>query len=180
MEYKIKDIKSSLREYVETQKNEFNQKQGMIDDISLDEKKVSLSNVPSVNLYSGKDEHINAIVSLRNSAKKELLQIAPRFQGGYSSMNSVKKTLMRGVKMKLIVSSISDDNKKQILNCYENGGEVRLLNSTNLSFVVKDNFSNSEERMVLSSENVSLLEMLVHTFKRLWKKATPIGLKDLE
>ena len=48
-------------------------------------------NAPSVNLLTGRDEHLNAVIAFRNTAKKELLQMAPNFIGSFATTLSLQK-----------------------------------------------------------------------------------------
>jgi len=183
--YRIKNIKGALRQYFNNKKSVLDEKLKTIDKLELKPKQFNINkNNPSVFVFSGREEHLNAIISFRESAKKELMQVAPLFKGSFASNLSLQRALSRGVKVRIIVLKLTKENKKNIAKCIKSGGKVRQINSPNLlSMLIKDssefllgvqNYGNNEERMTIFSKNKALLDNLKETFNSLWKKARPI------
>ncbi|MBU0472333.1 MAG: hypothetical protein KKF65_06915, partial [Nanoarchaeota archaeon] len=142
-------------------------------------------NVPSVNIMTGRAEHLNAIALIRNGAKKELLQIAPSFIGNMKSKVTLKRVLDRGVSVKVIISKRTKENYEMIKNCIENKGEVRELDYATISMLIRDSKDfllgvqdkdNKEERMTLFSKNKGLLIILKEAFYKMWDQAKIITL----
>jgi sugar-specific transcriptional regulator TrmB len=188
--YQIKNIKESLKQYLKQKQDDLQEKIIEVKDLEIKPKSfLQEEKAPSVNFYYGREEHLKAVVTLRENAKKELLQMAPLFAGHYASMLSVQRALKRGVKMKILVWNITAKNKKQIRNCITNGGEIRKSTAADaFSIVIKDSsetligvqdFRKKEERLVVHTQNPSLIKALRDTFFRLWRQATPITKKDL-
>lgn len=189
--YQIKDIKISLKNYINKSKYDLDEKISLVENLEIKPKIFNLEkNDPSVNIFTGVDEHLNAIITLRDSAKEELLQIAPLFRGTFASNLSLQNSLKRGIVVKIIVSKITNENKKNIIDCIKLGAEVRQLNSFDLlSTLIKDssefllgveNYKNKEERINLFSKNQALLLTLRQTFFNLWKNAKLITNKDIK
>ena len=185
--YKIDDIKQSLRNYIDRKKISLDKKLQEAKNLEVKPKLfLSGKNIPSVYTFTGRDEHLKALISLRTKAKQELVQIAPLFIGSFASNLSLYKALQRGVSVKVITYKVTSKNKKNIQECLRLGAEIRQLKYSDLlSFLVKDNdefllgvenYRNQEERLYLYSKNKALLITLKETFERLWKKAKPIKL----
>ena len=187
--YKIENIKSSLNTYLQKHKADINEKIGGITSLELKPKALDFSPSSSVTYFSGREEHLNALINIRNTAKKEILQMAPIFIGTFASRLSLQHALERGVKVKILISGITQENKKKIQICLENGAEVRKIQSPELlSLTIKDSeelllsiedYTKKEERVVILSRSKSLLEAMRHTFFKLWKKSKKVELKDL-
>jgi|SRR3989344_452157 len=188
--YQIKDTKTSLKNYINKIKYNLDEKISLVENLEIKPKIFNINkNNPSVNIFTGIDEHFNAIITLRDSAKEELFQIAPLFRGTFASNLSLQNALKRGVVVKVIISKIMNENRKNIIDCIKLGGEVRQLNSPDLlSTLIKDssefllgveNYKNKEERINLFSKNQALLLTLRQTFFNLWKDAKPITNKDI-
>lgn len=189
--YQIKAVKESLKFYLQKRKAELDEKIEKINSIELKPKSYHISeNKPSINMYKGKDEHFNAIIKIRDSAKKEILQTASTFKGTFATNLSLKKALQKGVKIKIIILNITEKSKKNIRTCLEHGGEIRKNNTIKgLSIMIKDSielllgvayYKKDPERIMISSQNPALINTLKQTFENLWKESTPITLKDLE
>lgn len=192
--YQIKDIKKSLKRFLKNEQLELKDKLDNLSKLKIELKTKTLKeNPPSVNFFTGKVEHIDAIASLRDNAKKELLQIAPRFEGNFASMISLKRALKRKVKVNIIILRITDGNKKQIKAGLESGAEIRSLDYPPdhelLSFVIKDSseflaviqdYQKKEKRMAIFSRNKPMLSILKDSFDKYWKEAKSISMKDLK
>ncbi|MBT7903240.1 hypothetical protein HN587_05235 [Candidatus Woesearchaeota archaeon] len=185
--YKIEDIKDSLKLFINQKKENLNNKLTQIDNLGVIPKKFNIKKKdPSVLIFTGRDEHMNALIFMRSSAKKELIQIAPLFVGKYSSNLALYKALNRKVKVKIIIKKITSQNKKNVTECILLGADIRQLNSPELlSLLIKDNqefllgvqdHRREEERLTLFSKNPALLESLQATFIKLWKKANKVNI----
>lgn len=185
-QYKIDDIKVSLQTYLQRRKLEINEKISQVDSIVLKTKSITFAAPVSVTYFTGREEHLNALIAVRNSAKKEILQIAPLFIGTFASRLSLQKALQRGVKVKILIPKITADNKDKVKMGIKYGAEIRQLNSPELlSLTIKDgeefllgieDYTKKEERIVIFSRSKSLLEAFKQTFFRLWKKAKKVEL----
>ena len=188
--YKIENVKDSLKMYLEMKESSLKKRIEEINSLSINPKRFTLDkNTPSVYSFTGRDEHLNALISVRNQAKAELLQIAPLFDGTFASNVSIYKALQRGVKLKVITRKITPGNKKNIRECLSLGAEVRYVDSPDLIyFLIKDSeefilgledHKNQEERLSLYSRNKGLLQVLRRYFEELWKDAKVIEKSEL-
>ncbi len=185
----IKDIKNSLKTYLENKEANIQNMKNQVSDITFPTQKDILPKLDSVSILSGRQEHLNAVATIRNEAKKELLQCAPTFQGSPQSAMTLKNALKRNIGIKIIISGITEKNIFMVRSCVENGGEVRISpNLHNLSLLIKDreefivgvhDYRIKEERIMIQSRNEALLESLISTFNKLWKKAMPIEKKNI-
>ena len=191
--YFIKDIKKSLKNYIEQKQFELKNKEKNIEKIELDPKTYFYEKNPSsVTIKTGREEHLKAIIDLRSSAKKEILQLAPTFKGTFASRISIIRNLKRKVKYKIITSKIQSNNLKNIRATIENGGEVRVLNVNEkemFSLVIIDNIQflislqdrkKEENQTSFISQNKTLLGDMKKIFNTYWEKAKPLTLKDLK
>jgi|SRR3989344_4065255 len=183
--YQLENIKDSLRYYLGEKISFLDKNIQDIQHVELQPKSFTLpSNAPSVYTFTGRDEHLNALISLRNRAKKRILQVAPIFTGTFASNLAIYKALQRGIKMKIITLGVTQQNKKHIHECLQLGAEVRQLNSPDLVyFLLRDheefvlgleNYHNQEERLNIISKNKGLLLVLEKYFEHLWAMAKPI------
>lgn len=188
--YKIDDIKVSIKNYLETKKSDLGLKIKESEKIEVKPKLFTLEkNAPSVYTFTRREEHLNALISLRNRAKKRLIQVAPIFIGTFASNLAMYKALNKGIKVKVITKKITKENKKNIKECLKLGAEVKLLDDPNLVyFLLKDtdefilgleDYRNREERLSLISRNKGLLLVLEEYFENLWKKSRKIDVSRL-
>jgi len=188
--YQLKDIKLSLKLYLENKKAELDQKIKEIEEIELKPKAFSLDeDKTSVNSFSGRDEHMNQVRRFRETAKKEIIQTASTFIGTFATRLSLRRTLERGVKVKIIILEANKKNKFNIETGLKYGAEIREnKHIKGFSMMMKDSdeamfsahsYENKEERTVICSRNEGLILALRKTFDEFWEKATPITLKDL-
>ncbi len=186
--YKISDIKIALKNYLHKKREEIDEKINKTKEIQTKPKEILDEKETSVRIFLGRKEHIEVAAFLRESAKRELLQIAPAFGSTTISDLSHQRALHRGIKEKIIVKRITPANKKKIKLCLENGGEVRKINTDILALLIKDsseflvgvNERGEEERTMVLGKNKALLVALTKVFWDLWKKAKPITLKQLK
>ncbi|MFH1506480.1 MAG: helix-turn-helix domain-containing protein [archaeon] len=188
--YQIRDIKTSLKQYLKQKEADLQEKRELIDDLELAPRKFIMApNDPSVSLFLGRDEHLQIVASLRDAAQDELLQIAPSFRGSFASRLAMQKALKRRVKVKVITLGVNPDNKPMIKTTVENGGEVRILEFPRTAFMIKDseefiivvhNYEKMEERTVILCRNKALLDILKDKFFEYWQKAKPVKKEDLE
>lgn len=184
--YQIKNIKQSLKDFIDNKQTELKQKYSQIDELILKPKNIrEEQKTPTVSFFSGREEHINEVVKIRNRAKKELLQIGPSFAGNFSSRLSLQKALQRGVSVKLLIYAITKDNILNIKNCIKYGGEVRILKTyDSMPLLIRDSeelligvqkYENKEERLIVSSENTALIKALKEYFLTSWNSATKVN-----
>jgi len=187
--YQIKDIETSLKDYLNKKKNEIEEKISIANEIETKPRSILDEKETSVRILLGREEHLAMVTALRENAKKELLQMAPTFGSTPASDLSLQRALLRGVKEKVIVKKITPINKNKIKICIKNGGEVRRLNSPDLlALLIKDSSEfllgvhkiDEDERTMIFSKNKSLLILLTKTFNDFWKKAKPITLKEVK
>jgi|SRR3989344_474779 len=183
--YMIDDIKESLQNYLERKRETIIRDIEKVESLEVKPKLFHLDkNAPSVYTFSGREEHLTALMSLRNQARNGLLQIAPLFDGTFASNRSIYNALKRGVRLKVIVRNITSSNKKNIKECLKLGAAVRCLDSPDLNyFLIRDgeefilgleDYKNKEERLSLYSKNKGLLTVLKNYFDKLWKEAKPV------
>ena len=188
--YKVEDVKEALRNYLGEKKNLILKNMETIKDIEVKPTLFLLEkNAPSVYTFTGREEHLNALISVRNQAREELLHVAPLFDGTFASNVSIYKALQRGVKLKVITRKITAGNKKNIKECLTLGAAVRYVDSPDLIyFLIKDSeefilgledHKNKEERLSLYSRNKGLLQVLRRYFEELWKDAKVIEKSEL-
>ena len=183
--YRIVNVKDSLRQYIIRKKTALDQKLDCIEDLEIQPKSISRDKRgPSVVVLNGREEHLSAIISLRESSGTELLQIAPFFKGSTASRISMRRALIRGVKIRIIVKKMTDENRKNIEYGMKYGADIRQLDSPDpLSVLIKDSSEfllgvqdcrNQEERMTILSTNKALLLSIKDTFLDQWKLSKPI------
>ncbi|MGV8168726.1 MAG: TrmB family transcriptional regulator, partial [Candidatus Nanoarchaeia archaeon] len=169
--YRIEDTKASLKKYLEAQIANANKQIHEIDAIDSFSKKFNLDkHAPSVYYFTGREEHLNALLSLRNRAKNRMLQMAPLFIGTYSSNRALYSALERKVKVKIIIKEITKENRNNIRECLKLGAEIRIHKSEKLiSCLIKDrdefilgmdDYRNKEERLSILSRNEGLIDVL--------------------
>ncbi|HII15746.1 MAG TPA: hypothetical protein HA362_05545 [Nanoarchaeota archaeon] len=188
--YRIDNIQSAIKIYLETKQDLIGKSITEIDSLEVKPKVFRLEkNAPSVYAFTGREEHLNALISLRNRAKSSLIQVAPMFAGTFASNLSLYKAIHRGVKVRIITAAITKENKKSIREYLKLGAEVRILGSQDLVyFLIKDNdefilgledYRNKEERLNLISRNKGLLLVLEQYFEGLWKRSRKINASKL-
>ena len=189
-QYTVDDIKQTLHRFLDQQHSAIKQKQTTLQSLDLIPKRYSLKNAPaSIRILQGRTEHISALTSFIAAAKRQILNAAPLFGSSFSRNLAIKKSLERGVEMKILTLSVTKTNRKNIKLVLDNGGEVRLFNSADLpSMTLKDSeefllgvedYRNNEERMNLLSRNHSVLVALEKTFWELWKQAEKVTKKQV-
>jgi len=189
--YQIKDVKESLRFYLNNKKQELDEKIESIQLIDLKPKTFNESeHQSSVTTFTGRKEHLNQVIRFREIAKKEIIQTAPLFIGTFSTRLSLRRVLERGVKVKIIIMDVNKKNKPNIETGLKYGAEIRLnKHIKGFSMIIKDateamfsahSYENKEEKTAICSRNKGLLIALKKTFSEFWEKAKPITLKDLE
>jgi sugar-specific transcriptional regulator TrmB len=189
--YKIDNIKESLQNYLKAKKTMLKEQMNDIDKIELKPKSYKIEkNAPSVYTFTGREEHLSALIALRNGAKKTICHVAPWFQGTFASNNAKYRALKRGVKMRIIVREIAPRNRKNILECLRLGAEIRMLDSDDLVHLLirdseeftlgVDDYKKKEERLVLLSTNISVLKIMEDYFEKLWKKARVVDERLVE
>lgn len=182
--YKIDDIKKTLKNYLLKKKLDLDIKSREAEDIEIQKIQIQSKTIPSSNVYIGREAHINAIVRMRNDAKRELLQIAPLFEGNFASRLSIQRALKSGVEIRIITMNVNKKNNDSVRNCIKFGGEIRTMqNLEPVTLLIRDskefilgiqNRENAEERMIISSYNTALLKLLRKNFFDNWKKAKPV------
>lgn len=183
--YRIENIRESIKTYLENKRALLREKITEVEQMEVRPTMFHLErNAPSVYSFTGREEHLNALISLRSRAKRKLIQIAPVFVGTFTSNLALQHALHRGVKTKIIVRKITSDNRKQIQECLRLGAEIRVLDSSGLLyFLVRDgeecilgleDYRNNEERLNIISRNKELVSVFEQYFAASWKKARPI------
>ncbi len=137
-----------------------------------------------MHIFTGRDEHLNVAIALRDSAKKEILQIAPSFIGTFATKFALKKVLQRGVKYKVIIRNITKENRDNIRVCLKHNADIREYYFKDpLSLIIKDSeemifgaheHKDKQERLMLLTRNQALINSLQNTFNEWWKKAKPV------
>ena len=182
-QYRIPDVKIALSEYLERTKQELEEKQLALAKLTLSEKTISPQG-PSVAVFTGRDEHLNTLIMLRNSAKKELLQSAPLFIGSFASNKALVNALKRGVKVRVIIREVNKENAKAVKQALLAGAQIRRSKQEDLlSIMIKDNeevligvqdYKRDEERLTILCRNKPLLAAIRDQFENEWKKARKI------
>jgi sugar-specific transcriptional regulator TrmB len=172
--YQIKNIKKSLEFYIKQKEAKLEEKRELVSNLTLKPKTHQFHNTPSVQIFTGREEHLNILASARESTKKKILQISPLFIGTYSSNKSLYNALDRGVKLKVITLKVRDKNKKHIQTCIDKGAKIRFLNSPELfSCAILDqkefllgvqDHTNKEKRLTMLSRNRAILKVLNDTY----------------
>ena len=186
--YKIEDMKESLKNYLKGKRMRIDESIKEVENLEIGPKMFQLErNAPSVYSFTGREEHLNALISLRNKAKKRIIQVAPLFVGTFASNLALYKALNRGVRVSVITRKVTKENKKKIMEAIKQGAEVRYLDSLELvHFLIMDgkefllglqDYRKKEERLTLYSKNQGLLIALENYFDSLWVKAHKIDVK---
>jgi phosphatidylserine/phosphatidylglycerophosphate/cardiolipin synthase-like enzyme len=158
-----------------------------INSIELKPKQTALEKHASARTFTGRDEQMQQVIAMRNSAKHELLQTAPLFVGTFATNLSLQKALRRNVKVKIIVERITPKNRTNITNHLKHGAEIRLYDKLDgLSMLINDSsellfgvhdYHNQEDRLNVYTRNQALVSTMRSTFLRLWKDAKPVNLR---
>lgn len=187
--YSIKDIKTVLKSYIDTKKTELEEQEQEIDALEFEPIYKESQNEPSVNIMTGREEHLNGIAFIRNGAQEELLQVAPSFIGSMKSKITLKRALNRGVNVQVITLKHNEKNHEMIKTCIENGGEVRELKQAIISMLIRDSKDfllgvqdkeRKEERMTIYSKNKGLLKILKESFQKMWEEAKPVNIAEYQ
>ena len=189
-QYSIPDVKEALKQYHAQKKYALEEQEQHIKTITLTQKTIlPPETTTSVTLYQGREERLNAITTLRKRARKEILQIAPLFTGTYATRRAFEETLRnKNITCKIIIPTITPQNKEQVRIVLKNGGEVRTYKTKHLlSTTISDrkeallgvqDHTKNEERITLYTTNPEIIETLVHTFQQQWKKGKRVKKKD--
>ena len=183
----VHDIKSRLRDYFAKMEADLQTKGSFIDSLSI-QKTFTLESPPSVRILSGRDEHLQGLIELYRSAKKEIIQCAPLFVGSARSNRELVSAIKRGVRVKVITFGVTKQNSVILQEVIRAGASARTLVSPDLLSVcivdrkefligVQDYHSN-EERLNLQSTNRAVLETLHNSFDKLWNRAKSINLSS--
>lgn len=186
--FSIKNVKESLSNYLTAKKIKIDEEISELKELDLKPKTYLKESTPSVEVILGREEHLHKVIEFRNSAQKELLQIAPSFVGTFASSLALEKALQRGIKVKVITYAITPENKKMVRTLLENGGELRILPAKDLLVLqIKDReelilgmHGEKEERTLIYSRNKALLETLIETFDKMWTSAKIVNIKNLK
>jgi sugar-specific transcriptional regulator TrmB len=187
-QYMIDDVKKALHLYLERAKVSIAEQQESLKHAEIIPRAFPKLKTPSsVLLFTGREEHLNALMAMRHQAKQELLQIAPLFVGSFASNLSLHKALARGIKAKIIIRDVSNENMKAVQQAIKEGAEIRKSRSTDLlSMVIRDDeeymlgvqdYRNHEERLNIVGRNKALLQALHSQFMIEWKKAKPVTIR---
>ena len=190
-QYFINDIRKALTAYLQKEQQILEEKSALIAKLEIPQKDVVFTaKTPSVEVFVGRTAHMGAVVRFRDVASKELLQIAPLFEGTFSTRLAMQRALHRGVRIKILTTAVVSRNSINIKACLDLGGEVRMLPDLEpIGILIRDseelllgvqNRERKEERMNISTGNKALLQVLRMHFLDLWEKATPVRPKDLK
>lgn len=185
-QYKIDSVKEALNCYLAQREAFLHEKTAQLNKLALSPRiQGKVKSVPSVSLYTGREEHLNAVLNLRNAARKELLQIAPLFVGSFATRKSLMEALRRKVAVKIIITNVTPKNKQQVRMAIRQGAQIRQLRDIKcFSLLIKDNSElllgvhddrKHEERMTLHTRNPALTATLRQAFLRLWKQADTLS-----
>ncbi|MFA6461682.1 MAG: helix-turn-helix domain-containing protein [Candidatus Woesearchaeota archaeon] len=186
--FSIKEVKESLSNYLTTKKIKIDEEISALKELDLKPKVYLKESTNSVEIIQGREEHLRKVIEFRNSAQKELLQIAPSFVGTFASSLALEKALMKGIKVKVITYAITPENKRMAKTLLENGGELRVIPAKDrLVLQIKDReelilgmHGEKEERTLIYSRNKALLDTLTETFNKMWASAKTITIKNLK
>jgi len=175
----IIDVKEGLKNYLLLARDKIEEEISQLDKIELQPKVYLKESSNFVEVLVGREEHLRKIIEFRNSAQKELLQVAPSFVGTFASNLALEKALQRGVKIQVITSQMTSENKRMVKTLLSNGGELKVLpNKDLLVLQIKDQeeliigvHGKGEERTLIYSRNKALLETSLETFRKMWKSA---------
>ncbi|MEK6963089.1 MAG: helix-turn-helix domain-containing protein [Nanoarchaeota archaeon] len=187
-QYKIDNLKEALSNYIWRKQADLSCQEEQIRSVQLDLKKDEKTiNPASIALYKGRAEHLAAVAALNRRAKKQILQVAPRFVGNSETRFTDLQALHRGVQLKIIIYKVTVENKTRLKECLALGAQIRSLNDARIfSLTIQDDqelllgvqdTKLKEERMILYTRNPALLKNLKSTFYALWKQAKPVLLK---
>ena len=185
-QYSIPNIKEALTQYHAQKKHDFEKQEQNIKMITLTQKTIlPPETTTSVELYQGKEEKLQAIANIKKRARKEIIQIAPLFIGNYTTRRELERILRnKNITYKVIIPRITRQNKEQVRIVLKNGGEVRTYKTKHLlSTTISDrkeallgvqDHTKNEERITLYTTNPEIIETLVSTFYKQWKKGKRI------
>src|SRR3989338_6745039 len=167
--YMIDDTKASLKQYIQKMEQNLDSLKNEADRIGDMPKRFSLEKSSSVRILTGKDQHFEAVMSFRMTAKKEILQMAPLFVGRFSTHLALQRALKRRIEARIIVRDLTKENNKNIKQATKEGADIRI-NKEVFSMMIKDreeaiigveDKSGKEERTVLYTRNKNLIKGLV-------------------
>lgn len=177
--FQIEDIKKSLKDYLESQRENLAEKVSGLKELTLPAKSFSLKKPNSVQIYSGREEHLWAIRSMYEKARKEIMQIAPLFVGSFQTRLARSRATKKGVSVKVIVRSVSESNRISIEQAIADGCEIKVLDRKDLlSIVISDDelimgvqdHTSNEERLFIHTQNPALVEAMKQVFDNQWKE----------
>jgi sugar-specific transcriptional regulator TrmB len=186
-QYRIPDVRAALHEYLEHAKQELEQHQQELKELSLHQR-TSAHNAPSVELFTGREEHLDVLARMRAEARKEILQSAPLFIGSNKSNIATLRAIGRGVKVRVIIKEVNAANAKPVLDALRAGAQVRRSSSEDLlSLIIKDgdevllgvqDHKRNEERLTLLTRNKPLAAALRSQFDLEWRRAVAVTEKE--
>ncbi len=183
--FTIKNPKETFKRYLEKEQEAVAKLILAVDTIVLPPPLLTFpAKSPTVTFFTGRDEHLRAIYTLYEKAKKEIIQSSPLFIGSTAIRIARERAIKRGVKIRIITHSKTKANHEAITHALNLAIPVKILPSPDLlSLTIIDNhefilgvedYHNKEERLVLYSKNKALQETLQQTFEKLWHNATPL------
>jgi HTH-type transcriptional regulator, sugar sensing transcriptional regulator len=179
--YLIRDFHAVMHQYLEQRKTAIELQQATIPKI---EYRQAAAKPASTIAYTGREEHLHALNVLKNSACKEIMQIAPLFVGSFANRLSMQRALERGVKMRIIILGVTPQNRAMVKHSLMCGAQVRIMKTNDpLSLFIRDgeemlfgvqDYRKGEERLTIRTSNNALLAALTGHFEREWRKAKPL------
>jgi len=183
--YRIDDLRAALVRHVRQREEALASSMSAIRSLRTPSRDIAPDTKShSVRMMTGREEHIAATSGLADAAKDDLSQVAPLFVGSFASRSSLLAAAERGVRVRVIVGTVTDKNRARIDECLRCGISVRVLREPQLlSMVLRDreefllgvqDHRKDEERLTLRGQNPGILKMLSDTFERDWKRSREI------
>ncbi|MFT7615494.1 MAG: sugar-specific transcriptional regulator TrmB [Candidatus Woesearchaeota archaeon] len=186
----IKDVQTSLKNYIQAHTEKWNTKLSQVNTMTIPKKNTVAQKTPSVFLSQGREEHIQLLRNLLEETTHAFKRIAPFFRGTRKTQKLTLQKTEQGIPIQILITEITQTNAKNIQFHLELGSSVRLTKSENaFGYSVSDSakalfgaedYSQEQERIMIMTQNPGLVWTLEKNFDKLWKEARPLTLKSLK
>ncbi len=179
--FKIISVKDSLKKYLSQKKDKLDDSIEAVRSAEIPAKHFQTTNDPSVAIINGRDEHVRKGIDIMDRCQKTFKRVAPIFKGTNDMRRTMQSAILRGARLRILITGVTIQNKENIRACIKCGVEIRVSNDKRMfGFMVSDSFEGlvgtedylrDEERTIVYTRNAGLMATLEQSFDEMWAKA---------
>lgn len=185
--YEALKPEEAFHKWTEDKKNEFEQlsKEALEQLKNLKKEKPEQSILDTISFIQGRKQNFDIATLAVKRCKKEILIISVGEQIPYPLFRELSSASKRKVKIKMIVTKHTQENKEILIEFIKHGFEIRHSKTQGYSIAVidgqeiilsvrKPEYPNSGELVGFHIQNKELSDAFVKYFRGVWRKAEPI------